>query len=439
MLHFDLFVIGFGKAGKTLAAKMASQGKKVGLVEQDPAMYGGTCINIGCIPTKTLLRAADQNLSFSQVMAEKEAVTGRLNQKNYAMLEGAGVTLFDASASFLSDKVVQLEAGSERQEVTADTIVINTGALSNQLPIPGLLESDHVYDSTGIQNLNEQPQHLGVLGAGPIGLEFASLYNKLGSQVTILDASDTFLPRSEASLAQMAKGYLEEDGIQIHLGVLTQAISNTTNEKVLLQTNQGDFEFDALLYATGRKPNLQNLDLENTSIALTDRGAIQVDKHCQTTVPGVFAVGDVNGGPQFTYISLDDCRIVYNYLEGDGSYNLENRKHIPNSIFISPTLAQVGLTEAQVQEANLPYKAKEMPVAAMPRGHVDGDLRGAFKCIVNPETKQILGASILAHNAQEIINLITMAMDNEVPYTYLAQQIFTHPTLAENLNDLFNL
>lgn len=402
-------------------------------------MYGGTCINIGCIPTKTLLRAANQNLSFSPVMTEKEAVTGRLNQKNYAMLEGAGVTLFDATASFLSDKVVQLEAGSERQEVTADTIVINTGAISNQLPIPGLLESDHVYDSTGIQNLGEQPQHLGVLGAGPIGLEFASLYNKLGSQVTILDASDTFLPRSEASLAQMAKGYLEEDGIQIQLGVLTQSISNTEEGKVLLQTNQGDFEFDALLYATGRKPNIQNLGLENTGIALTDRGAIQVDKHCQTTVPGVFAVGDVNGGPQFTYISLDDFRIVYNYLEGDGSYNLENRKHIPNSIFISPTLAQVGLTEAQAQAANLPYKAKEMPVAGMPRGHVDGDLRGAFKAIVNPETKQILGVSILAHNAQEIINLITMAMDNEIPYTYLAQQIFTHPTLAENLNDLFNL
>lgn len=439
MLHFDLLVIGFGKAGKTLAAKMASQGKKVALVEQDPAMYGGTCINIGCIPTKTLIRAAEQNQTFSQVMEEKNAVTGRLNKKNYAMLDGAGVTLFDARAQFVSDKLVQLQAGSDQQEVTADTIVINTGAVSNQLPIPGLLESQNVYDSTGIQNLAEQPKNLGVLGAGPIGLEFASLYNRLGSQVTILDASDTFLPRSEASLAQMAKGYLEEDGIQIHLGVQTQSISNSADGKVLLTTNQGDFEFDALLYATGRKPNIQNLGLENTGITVTDRGAIQVDKHCQTTVPGVFAVGDVNGGPQFTYISLDDFRIVYNYLEGDGSYNLETRKHIPNAIFISPTLAQVGMTEAQAQAAQIPYKAKEMPVAGMPRGHVDGDLRGAFKAIVNPETKEILGTSILSHNAQEIINLITMAMDNKIPYTYLAQQIFTHPTLAENLNDLFNI
>lgn len=148
MLHFDLLVIGFGKAGKTLAAKMASQGKKVGLVEQDPAMYGGTCINIGCIPTKTLIRAAEQNQTFSQVMEEKNAVTGRLNKKNYAMLDGAGVTLFDARAQFVSNKVVQLQAGSDQQEVTADTIVINTGAVSNQLPIPGLLESHNVYDST---------------------------------------------------------------------------------------------------------------------------------------------------------------------------------------------------------------------------------------------------------------------------------------------------
>ncbi|MBJ6746610.1 FAD-containing oxidoreductase [Streptococcus sp. 121] len=439
MLHFDLLVIGFGKAGKTLAAKMASQGKKVGLVEQDPAMYGGTCINIGCIPTKTLIRAAEQNQTFSQVMEEKNAVTGRLNKKNYAMLDGAGVTLFDARARFVSDKVIQLQAGTDQQEVTADIIVINTGAVSNQLPIPGLLESQNVYDSTGIQNLSELPKNLGVLGAGPIGLEFASLYNRLGSKVTILDAADTFLPRSEASLAQMAKGYLEEDGIQIHLGVLTQSISNTEEGKVLLNTNQGDFEFDALLYATGRKPNIQNLGLENTGIAVTDRGAIQVDQHLQTTVPGVFAVGDINGGPQFTYISLDDFRIVYNYLAGDGGYNLENRKNIPNAIFISPTLAQVGLTEAQAQAANLPYKAKEMPVAGMPRAHVDGDLRGAFKAVVNTETKEILGVSILSQNAQEIINLITMAMDNKIPYTYLAQQIFTHPTLAENLNDLFNI
>ncbi|MHB9782338.1 FAD-containing oxidoreductase [Streptococcus sp. 10F2] len=439
MLHFDLFVIGFGKAGKTLAAKMASQGKKVGLAEQDPAMYGGTCINIGCIPTKTLIRAAEENQSFSQVMAEKNAVTGRLNKKNYAMLEGAGVTLFDAQARFQSNKVLTLTAGDDQQEVTAEIIIINTGAISNQLPIPGLLESEHVYDSTGIQGLAELPQRLGVLGAGPIGLEFASLYNRLGSQVTILDAAETFLPRSEESLAQMAKGYLEEDGIQIHLGVQTQAITNTSDGKVSLDTNAGTFEFDALLYATGRKPNTQNLGLENTDIQLTDRGAIQVDAHCQTTVPQVFAVGDVNGGPQFTYISLDDFRIVYNYLEGDGSYTLDNRKHIPNAIFMQPTLAQVGLTEAQAQAANLPYKAKEMPVAGMPRGHVDGDLRGAFKAIVNTETKEILGASILSHNAQEIINLITMAMDNHIPYTYLAQQIFTHPTLAENLNDLFNL
>ena len=162
-----------------------------------------------------------------------------------------------------------------------------------------------------------------------------------------------------------------------------------------------------------------------------------MDKHCQTTVPGVFAVGDVNGGLQFTYVSLDDFRVVFHYLAGDGSYTLENRKYVPTTMFITPPLAQIGLTEAQAKEQGLPYATKEIPVATMPRGHVNADLRGAFKAVVNTETKEILGATIFSQGAQEIINILTVAMDNKIPYTYFTKQIFTHPTLAENLNDLF--
>ena len=153
MLTYDLIVIGFGKAGKTLAAKMAAQGKKVALIERSKAMYGGTCINIACIPTKTLLVAAEKGLAFDQVMAEKNAVTSRLNGKNYAAISGAGVDIIDAEAHFLSNKVIEITAGDEKEELTAETIVINTGAVSNVLPIPGLTETEHVYDSTGIQNL----------------------------------------------------------------------------------------------------------------------------------------------------------------------------------------------------------------------------------------------------------------------------------------------
>ncbi|WP_314364661.1 FAD-containing oxidoreductase [uncultured Streptococcus sp.] len=436
MLTYDLIVIGFGKAGKTLAAKMASQGKKVALIERSKAMYGGTCINIACIPTKTLLVAAEKGLAFDQVMAEKNAVTSRLNGKNYAAISGAGVDIIDAEAHFLSNKVIEITAGNEKEELTAETIVINTGAVSNVLPIPGLTDTKNVYDSTGIQNLKELPKRLGVLGGGNIGLEFAGLYNKLGSQVTVLDAAPVFLPRVEPSIAALAKQYMEEDGIQLLQNVRTKQVKNDGAEVVVV-TEGGEFRFDALLYATGRKPNVEPLQLENTDIELTERGAIKVDKHLETSVPGVFAVGDVNGGLQFTYISLDDFRILYSYLAGDGSYTLEDRKNVPTSMFITPPLAQIGLTEKEAQDQGLPIAVKEIPVAAMPRGHVNADLRGAFKAVVNTETKEIVGATIFSAGAQEIINILTVAMDNKIPYTYLSKQIFTHPTLAENLNDLF--
>ena len=436
MLTYDLIVIGFGKAGKTLASKMASQGKKVALIERSKAMYGGTCINIACIPTKTLLVAAEKGLTFDQVMAEKNAVTSRLNSKNYAGVSGAGVDIIDGEAHFLSNKVIEIIAGDEREELTAETIVINTGAVSNVLPIPGLTETEHVYDSTGIQNLKELPKRLGVLGGGNIGLEFAGLYNKLGSQVTVLDAAPVFLPRVEPSIAALAKQYMEEDGIQLLQNVRTTQVKND-GEEVVVVTEDGEFRFDALLYATGRKPNIEPLHLENTDIELTERGAIKVDKHLETSVPGVFAAGDVNGGLQFTYISLDDFRILYSYLAGDGSYTLEDRKNVPTSMFITPPLAQIGLTEKEAKEQGLPIAVKEIPVAAMPRGHVNADLRGAFKAVVNTETKEIVGATIFSAGAQEIINILTVAMDNKIPYTYLSKQIFTHPTLAENLNDLF--
>lgn len=440
MLTYDLIVIGFGKAGKTLAGKLASAGKKVALVERSKAMYGGTCINIGCIPTKTLLVAAEKDLSFEEVIATKNTITGRLNGKNYTTVAGTGVNIFDAEAHFLSNKVIEIQAGDEKQELTAETIVINTGAVSNVLPIPGLATSKNVFDSTGIQSLDKLPEKLGVLGGGNIGLEFAGLYNKLGSKVTVLDALDTFLPRAEPSIAALAKQYLEEDGIELLQNIHTTEIKND-GDQVLVVTEDETYRFDALLYATGRKPNVEPLQLENTDIELTERGAkrgaIKVDKHCQTNVPGVFAVGDVNGGLQFTYISLDDFRVVYSYLAGDGSYTLEDRLNVPNTMFITPALSQVGLTESQAADLKLPYAVKEIPVAAMPRGHVNGDLRGAFKAVVNTETKEILGASIFSEGSQEIINIITVAMDNKIPYTYFTKQIFTHPTLAENLNDLF--
>lgn len=437
MKQYDLIVVGFGKAGKTLAGKMSSLGKKVALIEKDSTMYGGTCINIGCIPTKTLIHAAEENLTFAQAMELKETVVTRLRGKNKAALEGAGVDLYQATARFVDNKILEISGGQEVEQLTAETIVINTGAVSNVLPIPGLLESEHVVDSTGIQRLEEQPKRLGIIGGGNIGLEFASLYGRLGSQVTVFEAGSAILARYEKVAADLAQEYLEEDGVTFVVDAKVEQVANK-GEEVVLTVNGHEHSFDVVLYALGRKPATEGLGLENTGIELTERGAVKVDDYCESTVSGVYAVGDVNGGLQFTYTSLDDFRIVFGKLTGNGDYNLSKRSNVPNTLFIEPTLSQVGLTEQAAQEAGLPYKANQLPVANMPRAHVNNDLRGIYKVIVNTETKEILGATLFGNGSQEIINLIKMAMDNHIPYTYIKNQIFTHPTMAENLNDVFN-
>ncbi|MFS1664397.1 FAD-containing oxidoreductase [Streptococcus sp. zg-JUN1979] len=434
--EYDMIVVGFGKAGKTLAGKMSALGKKVALVEEDSSMYGGTCINIGCIPTKTMIVAAEEDLSFAQVMAQKEAVTSRLRGKNEAVLKGAGVDLYNAKARFVANKRLEITSGEDKEQLSADIIIINTGAKSNVLPIEGLLETRHVVDSTGIQQLKEQPKRLGIIGGGNIGLEFASLYAKLGSQVTVFEAGERLLPREEPVVAQMAKTYMEEDGITFKMGARISRLSNE-GEEVVLRADDQDYHFDVVMYATGRKPNTDDLGLETTDIELNDRGAIVVDEYCQTSVKDVYAVGDVNGGLQFTYTSLDDFRIVYGKLTATGDYNLNKRQNVPTTTFIEPALSSVGLKEADIIKAGIPYQSKELLVAAMPRGHVNDDLRGLYKVHVNPETKEILGATLFAKNSEENINMIKMAMDNHIPYTYLKNQIFTHPTMAENLNDVF--
>ena len=230
---------------------------------------------------------------------------------------------------------------------------------------------------------------------------------------------------------------MTEQGITILNDVTLNSVSNDGNKPVITANGQ-NYTFDAVLYATGRKPNTANIGLENTDITTNERGAIVVNDTCESSVPGVYAVGDVNGGPQFTYISLDDFRIVFGALTGNGQYTLKDRKNIPYTTFLTPPLARVGLTEEDAINKGYTVKTKEMLVATMPRAHVNDYLKGAFKIVVNADNDLILGATLYSQAAEELINLIKMAMDNNIPYTYFKNQIFTHPTMAENLNDLCN-
>lgn len=221
-------------------------------------MYGGTCINIGCIPTKTLLHAAEKGLSFDEAMKDKLDVVTRLNNKNFTMIDSLA-DVYTAKASFISNKVVELKAGDEIIQLSGDVIVVNTGAVSTQLPIEGLSTAKYVYDSTGIQNLDEQPKRLGIIGGGNIGLEFATLYAKLGSEVTIFETNDAILKRYEPFVSELATKYLEEQGVQFKFNAEVLSVKNQ-DEMVVVETLSGTYDFDALLYATGRKPNIKGLD-----------------------------------------------------------------------------------------------------------------------------------------------------------------------------------
>lgn len=437
---YDIVVIGFGKAGKTLAARQAAAGKNVALIERSPSMYGGTCINIACIPTKTMLVAAERGFGFDEVMGRRLAVTTRLNAKNYQAV-AAGVDVIDAQAKFVDDKTIEASAGDETMLLTAPAIVINTGAVPVVPNIAGISGTHNVVDSTGVQNLKSLPERLGIIGSGPIALEFAGIYNTLGSQVTILENHPGLLGRIEPEIGELARQYMKEDGIALRSGISVSAVRNERDargrETVVATTNRGEFAFDALLYATGRRANTDALNLAATHIETDERGAIKTDEYLQTSVPGVFAVGDVNGGPQFTYVSLDDFRIVNGYLNGTKDYSLSQRRNVPTATFLDPPLAQVGLTEAQAKEEGYDALAKTVPVSGMPRAHVDGDLRGAFKAVVDAKTGLILGATLFGAQAHELINLVKLAMDNGIPASALANQVFTHPTMAENFNDLF--
>ena len=436
--HYDLIVLGFGKAGKTLAAKLGSMGKAVAMIEENPLMYGGTCINIACIPTKTMIVATSKGLSYDQVLNQREVVTSRLRNKNFNMLDtNEHIDVYTGHGEFISNKEIAVTAGEDKIVLSSDTIIINTGAVSIKPNIDGIDTATGFYNSTEIQHLSSQPSTLGIIGAGPIGLEFASLYAKLGTKVTVFNIDSNILKREEPIAQKLANEYLTEQGVTILNSVTLNAVSNKENKPVITADNQ-NYTFDAVLYATGRRPNTTNIGLENTDITTNERGAIVVNDTCESSVPGVYAVGDVNGGPQFTYISLDDFRIVFGALTGNGHYTLKDRKNIPYTTFLTPPLARVGLTEEEAINKGYTVKTKEMLVATMPRAHVNDSLKGAFKIVVNTENNLILGATLYSQSAEELINLIKMAMDNNIPYTYFKNQIFTHPTMAENLNDLCN-
>lgn len=453
MKKYDAVIIGFGKGGKTLAGFLAGKGQNVALVEKSDKMYGGTCINVGCIPSKKLVNSTkvlkDKGLSsiedkekfYTESIENKNTLIGALRGKNYEMLASKeNITVYDRTGSFVSKNVVNVENNGENVQIEGEKIFINTGSTTIIPNIKGVKESNYVYTSTSIMELKELPKKLTIIGAGYIGLEFASMYSEFGSEVTVIDMGDRLMPREDEEIAERVKAILEAKGIKFLLKSKIEEISDRNDKgyvKISGENGESEVESDAILVAIGRKPNTEGLNLEAAGVKTDERGAVVVDETLKTTADNIWAMGDVKGGLQFTYISLDDFRIIRDNVYGNGSRTINDRNVIPYSVFINPPLSRVGMTEKEAVEKGYEVKTGRLEAMAIPKGKIEGVTDGLLKTVVDAKTDKILGCTLLCNTSHEMINVVAAAIKAEQKYTFLKDMIFTHPTMSEALNDLF--
>jgi pyruvate/2-oxoglutarate dehydrogenase complex dihydrolipoamide dehydrogenase (E3) component len=429
---------------------MGRQGKRVAMVEQSDRMYGGTCINIGCVPTKALVHQAETRPNgdvagqwYRKAVGGADDLTTFLREKNFQMLDVIDtVTMVTGRATFVDAKTVEVTAGDDQLTITAGAIVINTGAEPVVPDIPGLRASRYAVTSTEMLSIADLPRRLVILGGGYVGIEFAGMYSQFGSQVTVLEALPQIMPAEDDDIVAAASDILREQGVVLTTGAHVIGISDGPDSAVISYEKGGHVatvEADVILVALGRVPATQALNLAAAGVRTTNHGAVEVDQHLRTSQPHIFAVGDVNGGPQFTYISLDDYRIVIDQLTGSGTRSTADRIAVPYTVFITPPLARVGLTEHQARDSGRAVKVASKPIAqiaAMPRARIVGNTRGLMKFVVDAATDKVLGAALLNVDSQELINVVALAMRHGVTATELRDGIYTHPSTTEGFNEV---
>jgi len=420
-------------------------------------MYGGTCPNIACIPTKTLVHEAGiaallyhddypkQANLYKQAIGRKNRLTSFLRNNNYERLsKRPNVTVYTGEGSFVSANIIKVALPEGDIELQGKEIFINTGSTPIIPAIDGIKESQKVYTSTTLLDLIVLPQHLIIVGGGYIGLEFASMYAEFGSKVTLLEGGNRFMPRNDQDIANSVKEVLEKKGIEIHLNARAQSIHDTNDGVTLTYSDVSDgtpyfVDGDAILIATGRKPMIEGLNLQAAGIGVDAHGAIVVNDQLRTTVPHVWAMGDVKGGPQFTYLSLDDFRIIRDQLFGDKKRDIGDRDPVPYAVFIDPPLAHIGLTEEEALKRGYSFKVSRLPATSVVRSRTLKQTDGMLKAIVNDHSGKIMGCTLFCAEAPEIINIVAMAMKTGQHYTFLRDFIFTHPSMSEGLNELFDI
>jgi len=458
MNEYDAIIIGAGQAGGPLSTALAHAGQKTAIIER--VHVGGTCINEGCTPTKTMVasarvaylarRAADYGVETGPVSVDMKVVRKRKRDivesfrtgSERQIVSAEGVDLLMGEARFIEPKVVEVRLNTgEIRTLSANTIFINAGDRPSIPPIDGI-ENVPTLDSTSIMELDIVPEHLLVFGGSYVALEFGQMFRRFGSRVTIIQRSAHLLSREDTDIADEVANILREDGIEILLETSALHVTQNLNGSIEMAVRTGGGERTLtgshLLVAAGRVPNTDWLNVEAAGIQTDKRGFIQVNERLETNVPGVYALGDIKGGPAFTHISYDDFRIIRTNLLEHGNASIRDRL-VPYTVFIDPQLGRIGLSESEARASGRAIRVAKMPMNYVARALEIDESRGFMKAVVDAESGQILGCAILGIEGGEIMAMIEMAMMGKLPYTVLRDAVFAHPTLAESLNNLFTM
>ncbi|HEY2003438.1 MAG TPA: mercuric reductase [Acidobacteriaceae bacterium] len=450
--QYDVLILGSGQAGNPLSSDFVKAGRRVALVER--AEVAGTCINYGCTPTKTMVASAQRawqarharefgidigavRVDMKQVRARKRKIVEQFRTSSEKRFAGGQLELVRGEARFVTPKeiVVALKVGGERR-MTADTIVIDTGD-SPTVPKIGGLAGVPYLDNVSLMELDAVPEHLLILGGGYEAVEFGQMFRRFGSEVTLIERGKHLLGHEDVEISEAVETILREDGVRIETGAKAARVDGEPGAITVHLEHGKSISSSHLFIAVGRSPNTKELNLDAAGVEKDEHGYVKVDEELRTNVPGIYAVGDVKGGPAFTHVSYDDYRILRdNLITGKGGRKTTDRMTV-YVVYMDPQLGRVGMTEAEARQSGRRIKVARMPVTSIARATETGESRGLLKAVVDAETEQILGAAILAPEGGELMSMFELAMMGNLRYSALEDAVFAHPAYAESLNTLW--
>jgi pyruvate/2-oxoglutarate dehydrogenase complex dihydrolipoamide dehydrogenase (E3) component len=443
-MRYDVVIIGTGQAGVPLATRLAAAGRRVLIVERGAP--GGTCVNTGCTPTKTIIasaraahvartagrlgvRARDVEVDFAAVIARKDAIVARWRKGVERRLAEAGDNLrfVRGHARFVAERTIEVDG--DRHE--GDQVVINVGARAAVPSVDGLVGVPWL-DSTRLLDLHDLPRHLLVLGGGYIGCELGQTYRRLGSAVTIVDPSPHILHREDPDVSEALQAAFAKEDITLLLGKRVERASRAGDDILVGLADRSEVKGSHILVSTGRRPNTDDLGCAAGGVALDERGTIEVDEQYQTTAPGTYAVGDCTPGPQFTHVSWDDHRVLYDVLTGRPARRRSDRI-VPFTVFTDPQVAGVGLSAGEAVARNIAAEVATMPFGKIARAIETDETDGIVKILVDPSSDRILGARIVGADAGELIHVFAVLMQAHASARAIVDGEYAHPTFAEGL------